>query len=225
MRHTKRILAVVAACACMLALSPGAVYAQETGEGSAAELTVHVPSVHTATLRVGANGSVSVNGETYAGAASGITVELPRLEDVAWEFCPADGYMVEAVLYNGTDVTAELRGNTYTASGVSEDGTVVEVTFAKREAGTDPTATLTPTGKPAVTPTPTSGGTSGKGSGSSGSSGRGTAVTGQTAKTTVTKTTATKTGDNTPVAPCTAALLAAVAAVGLCTVKLRKRRK
>ena len=114
---------------------PANVQAQEqtaSGYSSSTTITVQVPETHTADLTVTGKGAVTVNGQTYTETAQ---IQIPRLEEVSWQFVPAEGYTLEAVLYNGTNVTGTLEGDTYTAEPVYEDGTEVQVTFARKSSG------------------------------------------------------------------------------------------
>ena len=63
-------------------------------------------------------------------------VKIPRLTETEWKFSPADGYTLEEVLYNGTDVTEEVTDYTYRADPVNEDGTEVKVVFTEKTSGT-----------------------------------------------------------------------------------------
>ena len=150
---------------------PNSVQAQEqTPEqsSSATTITTQVPYTHSAELTITGEGTVTVSGNTYTETA---TVQIPRLEEVSWEFDPADGYVLKEVFYNGTDVTEKLTGNIYTAQPVNEDGTEVKVVFVEDKSTADKTG--------------------------SGSSGSGQSGTGSTAGTSGTDS--PKTGDETEV--------------------------
>ena len=114
---------------------PANVQAQEqttSGNSSSTTITVQVPETHTAELMVTGEGTVIVGGQSYTET---VQIQIPRLEEVAWKFVPAKGYTLETVLYNGADVTDALVGDTYTAEPVYEDGTEVQVTFARKSSG------------------------------------------------------------------------------------------
>lgn len=124
----KRTAAMLFAFALIYAIP---VYAQ-SGEVS---VETTVPKTHSAVLLIKGEGTVNVNGDSYTAQDEEIKLQIPRLEETTWTFAPAKGYTIKSVLYNGTDVTAELTGQTYTAAPVNEDGTRVEVTFVKGQDG------------------------------------------------------------------------------------------
>lgn len=124
----KRTAALLFAFALIQAMP---VYAQ-SGEVS---VKTTVPETHSAVLLITGEGTVTVNGKNYTVQDEEIKLQIPRLEELKWTFVPAEGYVVKSVLYNGTDVTAELTDKTYTAAPVNEDGTRVEVTFVKGQDG------------------------------------------------------------------------------------------
>lgn len=130
----KRLLAVMAGalCFCSALLFPVQTQAAEQSNGTVT-ITTTVPETHTATLSITGEGTGTVDGKTYA--AQSQELEIPRLEELVWTFTPADGYELEAVLYNGTDVTEELTDQSYKADPVYENGTEVEVIFAADETG------------------------------------------------------------------------------------------
>lgn len=140
---------------------PNSVQAQEqTPEqsSSATTITTQVPYTHSAELTITGEGTVTVSGNTYTETA---TVQIPRLEEVSWQFDPADGYVLKEVFYNGTDVTEELSDNTYAARPVNEDGTEVRVVFVK-DAGSSGNPTGSTGGTGGQTGSGTSGNVSGK---------------------------------------------------------------
>ena len=127
-------------------LLPVSVQAQEpvSGQSSSTTITIRVPETHKATLTIVGKGAVMVNGQTCKEEASNIEVKIPRLAETEWKFSPADGYALEEVLYNGTDVTGEIADDTYLAKPVNEDGTEVKVVFKEKVSGTtgsDPSGT------------------------------------------------------------------------------------
>ena len=149
---------------CVCLLFPVSVKAQEqtSGQSSFATITTQVPETHKATLTIAGKGTVTVNGQTCEGEVSHMEVKIPRLTETEWKFSPADGYTIEEVLYNGTDVTEELTDYTYHADPVNEDGTEVKVVFTEKTSGT---AGRDPSGSgshQSGSDTSTSGGTSAK---------------------------------------------------------------
>lgn len=127
----KRLLAVMAGalCFCSALLFPVQTQAAEQSNGTVT-ITTTVPETHTATLSITGEGTVTVDGKTYT--AQSQELEIPRLEELVWTFTPADGYELDAVLYNGTDVTGKLADQSYKADSVYENGTEVSVTFTKK---------------------------------------------------------------------------------------------
>ena len=103
---------------------------------STTTITTQVPETHKATLTIAGKGTVTVNGQTCEGEVSHMEVKIPRLTETEWKFSPADGYTLEEVLYNGTDVTEEVTDYTYRAEPVNEDGTEVKVVFTEKTSGT-----------------------------------------------------------------------------------------
>ena len=123
---------MLAMCVCLL--FPLSVKAQEqtSGQSSSTTITTQVPETHKATLTIVGKGTVTVNGQTCEGEVSHMEVKIPRLTETEWKFSPADGYTLEKVLYNGTDVTEKLTDHTYHADPVNEDGTEVKVVFTEK---------------------------------------------------------------------------------------------
>lgn len=119
-------------CVCAALIFPVHTYAAEQSDG-ATTITATVPDTHTAMLSITGEGTVTVDGKTYT--AQSQELEIPRLEELVWTFTPADGYELDTVLYNRTDVTEELTDQSYKADPVYENGTEVEVIFAADEAG------------------------------------------------------------------------------------------
>lgn len=126
----KRLLAVMAGalCFCSALLFHVQTQAAEQSNGTVT-ITTTVPETHTATLSITGEGTVTVDGKTYT--AQSQELEIPRLEELVWTFTPADGYELDTVLYNGTDVTGKLADQSYKADPVYENGTEVSVTFTK----------------------------------------------------------------------------------------------
>lgn len=167
---------------------PNSVQAQEqppAKSSSATMITTRVPDTHSAELSITGEGTVTVAGNTYTETTE---IQIPRLEEVTWQFDPADGYRLKEVIYNGTDVTEELSGNTYTAQPVNEDGTEIRVVFVEGIGGTGDTSG-------------DAGGT-GSGSGGNGQSGTGSTTgtpgTGSTTGTSGTDSTSGTSGADSP---------------------------
>ena len=164
MKKEKWMAGVTMLAMCVCLLFPVSVKAQEqtSGQSSFATITTQVPETHKATLTIAGKGTVTVNGQTCEGETSHMEVKVPRLTETEWKFSPADGYTIEEVLYNGTDVTEELTDYTYHADPVNEDGTEVKVVFTEKNsdtAGSDPSGSGS---HQSGSDTSTSGGTSAK---------------------------------------------------------------
>ena len=142
MRLRKLLAGVGVLCLCAVLFMPVQAQAAEQSNGTVT-ITTEIPDTHTATLLIDGKGTVAVDKETYT--AQRQDIRLPRLEETVWVFSPADGYELERVLYNGSNVTSELEDSSYTADGVYEDGTTVEVTF-KKGSGSSGTGTGSGTG-------------------------------------------------------------------------------
>ena len=153
---------MLAMCVCLL--FPLSVKAQEqtSGQSSSTTITTQVPETHKATLTIVGKGTVTVNGQTCEGEVSHMAVKIPRLTETEWKFSPADGYTLEEVLYNGTDVTEEVTDYTYHADPVNEDGTEVKVVFTEKNSGTTGSDPSGSGNQQSGSDTSTSGGTSGK---------------------------------------------------------------
>ena len=106
-------------------------------QSSSTTITTQVPETHEAVLTITGEGVVSVNGQTYSDTGTSIEIQIPRLENIAWRFSPAGGYILKQVLYNGIDVTKELVDSIYMAQPVNEDGTEVRVVFIKDGTGSE----------------------------------------------------------------------------------------
>lgn len=102
-------------------------------QSSYTTVTTTVPETHRASLEIVGSGTVTVSGNAYTGEDQSFTVSVPRLEETAWEFVAADGWILETVYYNGADVIAELADGIYQAKSVHADGTTVKAVFVKQE--------------------------------------------------------------------------------------------
>lgn len=105
-------------------------------ESGSTTLTTTIPC--TVTLQVGEHGKVTVDGTDYTGNAS-----FQRDADTAvtYTFTPNGLYSVDKVIYNGTEVTGELSGNTWTAPALTGNA-ALSVSFKLIGGGT-PTYTVT----------------------------------------------------------------------------------
>lgn len=79
------------------------------------------------TLSVGFGGSIRVSGKIISATE---TLNLKAGEDLLMYFEPDDGYQLESVMINGSDVTNDVDNNSYTIPPIYEDLLVV-VTFTK----------------------------------------------------------------------------------------------
>ena len=184
---------MLAMCVCLL--FPVSVNAQEQTSGP---ITTQVPETHKATLTIVGKGTVTVNGQTCEGEVSHMEVKIPRLTETEWKFSPADGYTLEEVLYNGTDVTEEVTDYTYHADPVNEDGTEVKVVFTEKNSGTTGSDPSGSGNQQSGSDTSTSGGTSGKDS--------------------------PKTGDDTPISLWMGAMTVSAVLAAYCLVLYRKKK-
>lgn len=92
----------------------GAWYKAVKVDNSSAPVTTY----YTVATSAGSNGTISPAGFTNAAKGS----------DVVLTITPAEGYVVDKLLVNGSDVTASIVTGTYTISSISENK-VVTVTF------------------------------------------------------------------------------------------------
>ena len=105
-------------------------------EGGNTTLTTTIPC--TVTLQVGDHGKVTVDGTDYTGNAS---FQRDAGTAVTYTFAPNGLYSVDKVIYNGTEVTSELSGNTWTAPALTGNA-ALSVSFKLIGGGT-PTYTVT----------------------------------------------------------------------------------
>ena len=99
-------------------------------------LTTTIPC--TVTLQVGDHGKVTVDGTDYTGNAS---FQRNAGTAVTYTFDPNGLYSVDKVIYDGTEVTSELSGNTWTAPALTGNA-ALSVSFKLIGGGT-PTYTVT----------------------------------------------------------------------------------
>ena len=189
---------MLAMCVCLLFTLSVKAEEQTSGQSSSTTITTQVPETHKATLTIAGKGTVTVNGQTCEGEVSHMEVKIPRLAETEWKFSPADGYTIEKVLYNGTDVTEELADYTYRADPVNEDGTEVKVVFTEKTSGT------------------TGSDSSGSGSQQSGSD---TSTSGDTSA-----KDSPKTGDDTPISLWMGAMTGSAFLAACCLALYRKKK-
>ena len=129
MKKRKWIVVMMSACL----FFPTFVKAQEeeTSQTSSLTITTQVPETHQATLTIAGKGTVTVNDQTCEGEVSHMEVKIPRLMETEWKFSPADGYTLEEVYFNETDVTNMVVDNAYFMEPVNVDGNEVKVVFTK----------------------------------------------------------------------------------------------
>lgn len=124
----RRYLAVSLAICTFSALTiPVQVQAEEVGGG---ETTIHirVPDTHSIKIEIGDHGALHINGATYKGIQD---IDVERLSYPRFEIIADKGYEIEAVYYEGKNVTGELEQNIYTAPILHEDGHFFKVSFKK----------------------------------------------------------------------------------------------
>lgn len=105
-------------------------------ESGSTTLTTTIPC--TVTLQVGEHGKVTVDGTDYTGNAG---FQRDAGTAVTYTFTPSGLYSVDKVIYNGTEVTSELSGNTWTAPALTGNA-ALSVSFKLIGGGT-PTYTVT----------------------------------------------------------------------------------
>lgn len=87
-------------------------------------LTTRVPSHVTLQLEICGKGSVTMDGETYSKSAA---ISLPRHAETPFTVTPRRGYRIDSVLYNGEDVTFQLRSGIFTAPAAQADATLTVI--------------------------------------------------------------------------------------------------
>lgn len=83
--------------------------------------TVTVKTPCEVTLQVGEHGKVTVDGTDYSGNTS---FRKNAGTVVTYTLSPNTLYQIDKVIYNGTDVTGSLSGNTYTAPALTGNATL-----------------------------------------------------------------------------------------------------
>lgn len=132
MRKNGKILSAFLAVLLLLSLFSVTAFA----ESGSTTLTATIPC--TVTLQVGDHGKVTVDGADYTGNAS---FQRNAGTVVTYTFDPNGLYSVDKVIYNGTEVTSELSGNTWTAPALTGNA-ALSVSFKLIGGGT-PTYTVT----------------------------------------------------------------------------------
>lgn len=90
-------------------------------------LTTTVPSEHMISLDVGTGGMVnSVRGETE--------IRASRASRVVFQIAPDSGFKTASVVYNGTDVTAQVIEGSFVIESLTGDGSLI-VRFQRIPAG------------------------------------------------------------------------------------------
>ena len=109
MRKNRKFFSAFLAVLLLLSLFSVTAFA----ESGSTTLTATIPC--TVTLQVGEHGKVTVDGTDYTGNGS-FTEAVGTV--LTYTFTPNTLYKEDKVIYNGTDVTGELSGNTYTAPAI-----------------------------------------------------------------------------------------------------------
>lgn len=90
-------------------------------------LTTTVPSEHTISLDVGTGGMVnSVRGK--------VEIRVDRASRVVFQIAPDSGFETSSVVYNGKDVTAQVREGSFVIESLTGDGSLT-VRFQRLSAG------------------------------------------------------------------------------------------
>lgn len=161
MRKKNKLLSALLAVLFLLSAMSVTAFAADGGGGNTT-LTTTVPC--TVTLQVGDHGKVTVNSTDYTGDAS-FTAAIGTA--LTYTFTPNTLYKVDKVIYNGTDVTGELSGNTYTAPALAGNASLsvsfkfiggggtdtYTVTFNANGHGTAPASQTVLSGNKAAEPT------------------------------------------------------------------------
>lgn len=134
MRKHNKILSVFLAVLLLISAMSVTAFAADGGNTT---LTAEIPC--TVTLQVGDHGKVTVNSTDYTGDASFTEAVGTAL---TYTFTPNTLYKVDKVIYNGTDVTSELSGSTYTAPALAGNATL-SVSFKFLGGGGTDTYTVT----------------------------------------------------------------------------------
>ena len=90
-------------------------------------LTTTIPSEHTISLNVGTGGMVnSVRGK--------VEIRADRASRVVFQITPDSGFETSSVVYNGKDVTAQVREGSFVIEPLTGDGSLI-VRFQRIPAG------------------------------------------------------------------------------------------
>ncbi len=133
MRKNGKIFSAFLAVLLLLSLFSITAFADS---GGTTTLTTTIPC--TVTLQVGDHGKVTVDGTDYTGNGS---FQRDAGTAVTYTFDPNGLYSVDKVIYDGTEVTSELSGNTWTAPALTGNA-ALSVSFKLIGGGT-PTYTVT----------------------------------------------------------------------------------
>lgn len=148
MKKTFRIFSLFSTVLLLFSLNINAISA------GASSLTLSVQIPCEVDISVGEHGKVNVDGTEYTGNAK-IVKDFDSV--VTYEVCANFLYVLDKVLYNGTDITGELVDGKYTASALTGNATF-SATFKFFIGGggsTDPTLGPTPDPTPTPDPAPT----------------------------------------------------------------------
>lgn len=119
----KKIICLL--CSLFLLMSVSiTVFAEET------VLTAEVPNAHTVTV-TSEGGRVALDGTVCKGAA-----EVERHEEQSYRIIPDAGKLIDKVLYNGEDVTAQLEKGVFTAPKLVRDAEI-EVVYKNAPSAPD----------------------------------------------------------------------------------------
>lgn len=115
----KRILLLLLLAVLCIACMPLTALAHET------TLTTTVPSQCPMKIEIIGNGKVDVEGVSYTETS---IVQVKRHTETEFVIIPDEGYMLQAVSYDGEDVLSKMNDNTLVLPEVSEDA-VLKVVF------------------------------------------------------------------------------------------------
>lgn len=120
MNRIKRSLTALVFSAVMFFAVPFPVYA--ANPDNEIELSVAIPEQHTVAMKTAGNGSV----EVVDGNQDGSTAKVERHTSQSYKITSNEGYEIDKVIYNGEDVTAQVKDGIFTAPEISGDA-VLEV--------------------------------------------------------------------------------------------------
>ncbi len=132
MKHKTKLTSAFLAVLLLLCMSVTAFAANDT-----TIMTLNIPC--TVSMQIGEHGKVTMDSTDYIGNSS---FQKAVGEAVSYTFKPDTLYAIDKVIYNGTDVTAELSGSTYTAPALDGNKTL-QVSFRFLGIGEDETYTVT----------------------------------------------------------------------------------